>query len=139
MTTTCRTHHVNMTDVDMVQVNFSRFFLWMDDAYDSLLRQLGHPLSSIIADGFATPVVDARCSYLRPVALDDQFTVKSGVIAVGNTSYTVAHQFSTVEGVFAIGRVTHVWITTDGVQTPVTAPEWVRESVDDALAKEYDE
>lgn len=101
---------VLMIDVDLVQVNFSRFFAWMDEGFNELLHELGLPLSGIVSDGFATPVVDARCSYIRPVSLDDRFTVHSWIARTGTSSFDVKHRFSDRDGVFAEGSCTHVWV-----------------------------
>jgi acyl-CoA thioester hydrolase len=129
MTAVTRQHSINMTDVDLVQVNFSRFFVWMDDGYNALLRELGHPLSEIIAGGFATPLVEARCEYRRPVGLDDQFQVLTAVVAVGRTSYVVAHIFEDAKGVFAVGRATHVWIGTHPSQAAQPVPTWIADAI----------
>jgi acyl-CoA thioester hydrolase len=130
MTVVTRTHTVNMTDVDLVQVNFSRFFLWMDDGYDALQRELGHPLSQVIRDGFATPVVDARCEYRRPVGLDDDFQVRSAVISTGRTSFVVGHLFEDSRGVFAIGKCTHVWVRTEPRQQAEPVPLWLTAGIE---------
>jgi len=129
VTVVTRSHTVNMTDVDLVQVNFSRFFPWMDDAYNALLRELAHPLSGIIQAGFATPVVDARCSYQRPVGLDQEFVVRSAVVGHGRSSYTVAHRFEDDRGIFALGSTKHVWIATRPTQSPAPVPEWISGAV----------
>lgn len=123
-------HAVNMTDVDSVQVNFSRFFVWMDDGYMTLLRECGHPLSGIIASGWATPVVEVRCNYRRPVSLDAEFTVTSATVSVGESSFLVAHRFEDTHGLFAIGRATHVWIALEPSQSPARAPDWLRNAAE---------
>jgi acyl-CoA thioester hydrolase len=125
-------HRVLMIDVDAVQVNFTRFFQWMDKGYSELLHRLGHPLSRILAEGAATPVVDARCNYRRPVGLDDAFTTTSWVSGVGTTSYTVTHRFDDAHGTFAVGECRHVWITTGGRQTPAPVPGWLRDAGTDS-------
>ncbi|MEV8135416.1 acyl-CoA thioesterase [Microbacterium aurantiacum] len=125
MTSVKRSHTVNMADVDLIQVNFSRFFVWMDDGYGALQRELGHPLSQIIRNGFATPVVDARCEYRRPVGLDDEFEVTSAVVAAGRTSFSVGHLFEDSRGVFAVGRCVHVWVRTEPQQQSEALPAWI--------------
>ncbi len=101
----------------------------MDEGYSELLHRLGHPLSRILAEGAATPVVDARCNYRRPIGLDDVFTTMSWVGRVGAASYTVIHRFDDVHGAFAVGECRHVWITTaDGRQSPAPVPDWLRDT-----------
>ena len=73
--TTTTHHRVLMTDVDLVQVNYTRMFVWMDHGFTQLLHDLEHPSSTLLRQGWSTPVVDAHCSYVRPVTLDDEFNV----------------------------------------------------------------
>ncbi|MEW1823134.1 thioesterase family protein [Arthrobacter sp. NPDC080031] len=120
---------VLMIDVDLVQVNFSRFFAWMDEGFNGLLHEVGLPLSGIVADGFATPVVDARCSYLRPVGLDDTFTVHSWIGRTGTSSFEVKHRFSDQNGVFAEGRCTHVWVELKTDQRAMPLPDQIKNAL----------
>jgi acyl-CoA thioesterase FadM len=120
------THHVAMVDVDLVQINFSVYFRWMDLGYGALLRELGRPLSEILDDGHGTPAVDARCSYLRPVGLDDRVEATAWIERAGRTSFTVAHRFQHDGETVAIGTVTHVWIVVGPPAAAVPLPDWVR-------------
>jgi len=122
-------HAVNMTDVDLVQVNFARFFVWTDVGYNTLLREAGHPLSGVVHGGHATPVVDASCRYFSPVNLDDSFAVRTAVVSAGRTSFTVAHRFEIAGKVFALAKLTHVWIRAQPPQAPEPLPDWIRELV----------
>ena len=82
------THHrVLMSDVDLVQVHYARMYLWMDHGFNQLLHDLDHPLSTLLRQGWATPVVDSHCNHLRPVTLDDEFTLVTQVIEVGRRSF----------------------------------------------------
>ena len=119
---------VGMTDVDLVQVNFSRFFPWMDHAFLALLRTLGHPLSAILKSGYANPAVDARCNYLRPVRLDDRFTASAAVTTAGATSFVGGFRFEDDRGLFAFGAITFVWIET-ATMRPRPVPDWIRGAV----------
>jgi 4-hydroxybenzoyl-CoA thioesterase len=125
-------HRVLMIDVDLVQVNFSRFFDWMDRGYNELLHCLGRPLSQIVTSGYATPVVDAQCNYRRPVTLDDEITTTSWVSEVGRTSYVVTHRFDDARGTFAVGRCTHVWVSLGERQQAEAVPDWLASARIDA-------
>jgi len=47
------THHrVLMTDVDLIQVNCTRMYLWMDHGFTQLLHDLEHPLSVLLRQGW---------------------------------------------------------------------------------------
>jgi YbgC/YbaW family acyl-CoA thioester hydrolase len=122
-------HHVNMTDVDLVQINFARYLPWADQGFGAWLREAGHPLTTIIVNGFATPVVSVRCDYMRPLALDDAFWTRSAVTKVGRTSFVMTHRFEDENGLLALVRATHVWIRTQSTQTPEVAPQWLHDAV----------
>jgi YbgC/YbaW family acyl-CoA thioester hydrolase len=127
--TTTTHHRVLMTDVDLVQVNFTRMFLWMDHGFTQLLHDLGHPSSALLRQGWSTPVVDSHCNHRRPVTLDDEFHLVTRVIEVGRSSFVVGHDFIDEAGLFARGECRHVWIRTHPYHTPIAVPDWIRESV----------
>ncbi|SDH12522.1 acyl-CoA thioester hydrolase, YbgC/YbaW family [Sinosporangium album] len=119
---------VAMTDVDLVQINFRAYFRWMDHAYMQILIDLGHPLSRLLEAGSATPAVDARCNYRRPVSLDDEVDVLSWISTVGTSSYEVTHAFTHRRDLVAIGSVKHVWIGLDDAR-PLPVPGWLRDAL----------
>jgi YbgC/YbaW family acyl-CoA thioester hydrolase len=127
-TTTTR-HRVLMTDVDLVQVNYTRMFVWMDHGFTQLLHDLEHPSSLLLRQGWSTPVVDSHCNHLRPVTLDDEFTLVSQVIEVGRSSFVVGHDFIDATGLFARGECRHVWIRTHPKHTAVDVPDWLRQAL----------
>jgi acyl-CoA thioester hydrolase len=121
-------HRVTMSDTDLVQVSFVSYFRWMDAGFHELLVQLGRPLRSILASGHGTPAVDAQCSYLAPVGVDDLVRIESRVGRIGTTSFTVEHSM-TVDGErVAEGRVKHVWIELEPAKRAAQAPTWLRQA-----------
>jgi YbgC/YbaW family acyl-CoA thioester hydrolase len=128
------TQTVAMVDVDAVQINFAAYFRWMDYGYMDLLRKLGRPLSTLLTNGVSTPAVDARCSYLRPVNLDDTVGLTTYVSSVGHSSYIIEHRFEHAGEPIATGRITHVWIsTTTSPHTATAAPDWLRAAAEGDL------
>lgn len=121
-------HTVAMVDVDAVQVNFTAYFRWMDEGFIALLGELGHPLSAILAAGFATPAVDATCNYLKPVGMDDRIESISWIGRTGNSSFVVEHRFEHEGEVIARGRLTHVWIASGPPAAAAPLPAWLREA-----------
>jgi len=126
---TTTAHRVLMTDVDLVQVNYTRMFVWMEHGFTQLLHDLGHPSSALLRQACSTPVVDAHCSYLRPVTLDDEFSLVSQVIEVSRSSFVVGHDFVDATGLFARGECRHVWIRTHPHHKAVEAPGWLRQAL----------
>ena len=127
--TTTTHHRVLMSDVDLVQVNYTRMFLWMDHGFTQLLQDLEHPLSTLLQQGWATPVVDSHCNHLRPVTFEDEFDLVTRVIEVGRSSFVVGHDFIDATGLFARGECRHVWIRTHPHHTAVEVPDWLRQAL----------
>jgi len=118
-----------MSDVDLVQVHYARMYLWMDHGFNQLLHDLDHPLSTLLRQGWATPVVDSHCNHLRPVTLDDEFTLVTQVIDVGRSSFVVGHDFVDATGRFARGECRHVWIRTHPQHAALEVPDWLRQAM----------
>jgi len=117
-----------MADIDAVQVHFVAYFRWMDGSYHELLAVLGHPLGSILASGWGTPAVEASCSYLKPVGIDDIVEVRAQIGEVGRSSFTVEHRMVVHGEVVATGRVKHVWIELAPRKRGVPVPSWLRDA-----------
>ena len=117
--------HVEMGDLDTVRLYFVSGFRWMAAAFENLLRQLGHPLESLLDQGQVMPVVHAECDYARSPSLGDRFEVVTQVARVGRSSVTTVHSFVDWHGEFGRGRTVHVWVDGPGGR-PVGAPDWLR-------------
>jgi acyl-CoA thioesterase FadM len=115
-----------MVDVDLVQINFATYFRWMDQGFQRMLVELGHPLSEILKGGEATPAVSAACDYVQPVSLNDEVRAVTRVAEVGRSSFVVAHEFSSAGGVVASGRMKHVWIAMGPPAVATAAPSWLQ-------------
>lgn len=120
---------VVMGDVDADRIHFAALFRYMDRAFGELSAALGHPHSAVLGSGYAMPVVHCECTYRRPVGLDDELLVESYIGRVGNSSFTVCHEFYRLpdgENV-ASGRVTHVFLDRK-TGRPIPAPDWIRQA-----------
>jgi acyl-CoA thioester hydrolase len=125
-------HRVGMVDVDAVQINFAVYFRWMDHGFHALLHRLGHPLSGILREGFATPAVDASCNYRRPVGLDDEVVGRCWFDEIGRSSFIARHRFTHDGLIVAEGSVKHVWIASGPPAAAAPLPTWLREAASDA-------
>lgn len=120
---------VTMGDVDAVQVYAPNYFRWMGQGEHELLAKLGHPLRTILAEGFAIPVVKATCDYIAPANLEEVVTCITSVSRVGSTSFDLTHVFNVGGRDVAVGALTHVWIKRGNPQRPMPVPEWLRVAV----------
>ncbi len=110
MTVVVTRRRVALGDVDKVLAFYCRFFSWMDDGIAELLHALGHPLSGLLHAGYGMPVVDTRCRYERPVALDDVVQLQTAVVAVRRTSFDIGHVMTVGGERVARSSTTHVWV-----------------------------
>jgi acyl-CoA thioester hydrolase len=124
------TRRVVMSDVDAVQVHFAAHFRWFDAAFHELMAKLGHRLSDVIASGHATPVVDAHCSYITPVKIDESIAITAAVVRVGDTSFVVRYDIKRKQMSIATGETTHVWVAFGiGAASPSAVPGWLRSAL----------
>jgi acyl-CoA thioester hydrolase len=72
--------------------------------------------------------VDARCSYLARVRLDEHVTIRSHVSAVGRTSFRVRHEFRRGEELVAEGVMVHVCVDR-ATRGTLPVPQWLRDHV----------
>lgn len=62
--TTTTQHRVLMSDVDLVQVNYTRMFLWMDHRFTQLLHDLHHPQSTLLRQGATGCFARGECRHV---------------------------------------------------------------------------
>ena len=118
---------VAMRDMDQANIYYATYYEWMDRSFSEFVGRSGHWLREIFDTGFGVPIIESRCSYLAPVALDDVLRVRTWISRMGRTSFTMAHDFIRVgdELRVARGSVIHVWIERKGMR-PVPVPDWFR-------------
>lgn len=83
--------HVSMQDVDISRIHFVSVFSYFDRNETQLFTMMGIPISVMVANGFAMPVVSTGCDYKKPFGLDDRVTVVSAVDHIGSRSLKIRH------------------------------------------------
>jgi acyl-CoA thioester hydrolase len=122
-----------MSEVDVAQIHFTNAFRWMDRGLSEWLAEIGHPFTSILETGPGIPIVDARCSFLGRIMLDDVIDQATEIGGIGRTSFRSRHVFARGDDVVARGEMVHVCVDRDTRQT-VPVPDWLleREVFDEA-------
>jgi acyl-CoA thioester hydrolase len=115
-----------MSEVDVAQIHFTNVFRWMDRGLSEWLAEIGRPFTSILETGPGIPIVDARCSFLGRIMLDDVIDQATEIGGIGRTSFRSRHVFARGEDVVARGEMVHVCVDRDTRQT-VPVPDWLRE------------
>lgn len=115
-----------MSEVDVAQIHFTNAFRWMDRGLSEWLAEIGRPFTSILETGPGIPIVDARCSFLGRILLDDVIDQATEIGGIGRTSFRSRHVFARGDDVVARGEMVHVCVDRDTRQT-VPVPGWLRE------------
>jgi YbgC/YbaW family acyl-CoA thioester hydrolase len=122
-------HTVRMFDVDLVRIHFTTYFRWADASLGAMVEQLGHPMTSLLAEGIAMPTVDAHCTFVRSASLDDRIDITSWIAETGRTSFVMTHRFERAGELLAQARLKHVWIEIGPPAVPLPLPDWLRAAV----------
>jgi len=121
-------HRIVMAEVDVAQIHFSNFFKWMDRSFCEWLADVGRPFTRLLETGPGIPVVDARCSYIARVVLDDIVTIRTHIAEAGNSSFRVRHEFRRADELVAEGAMVHVCVDRP-TRATVPVPDWLRAHV----------
>ena len=58
-------------------VYYASYFVWFEVGRTDLLRVAGWSYREMEIDGFALPVIEARCAYREPAKYDDELEVRT--------------------------------------------------------------
>lgn len=124
---------ISMGDVDAAGIlYFAAPYPWLEDAFTGWLKQCGHPLSSLLSNGFGCPCVTSATSYHVPLVLDDELSVSLNASSIGRTSFSITIEARRVGDQTVAVRSTawHVWSEFDGYAVPpairpATLPKWL--------------
>jgi len=108
---------VRFSEVDSYRVAWhGHYVAWMEVGRNSLAGRFGLDADSIAAAGYLAPVVSLELSYLRPVAFNDELTVRTR--AERNAAATIVFNCEIVRpdgSLAARGKTVHVLTDYDGV------------------------
>jgi acyl-CoA thioester hydrolase len=128
---------VNAASISRVRVRYAEtdqmgivyhanYFIWFEVGRTDLLRSAGWTYREMEAEGFALPVIEARCEYQRPARYDDELEVRTSGEQI--SPIRVAFDYAVVrpadETVVATGRTVHATLDRDG--KPCRLPERIR-------------
>jgi acyl-CoA thioester hydrolase len=120
--------HVTMGDVDAAGVlYFGAPLRWLDRLMGAWMREIGLPISGLLARGEGAPAVHTETDYRSPLRLDDPVEAVLSHLGHGRTSYTLGAEFSHAEAIKPAVEVrfTAVWAShevRDGEATMRSTP-----------------
>ena len=102
---------VRLHDTDRAGVVFfARLFTHAHDAYEAFMASAGLGLGAMIEAGLRLPVAHASADYLLPLRHGEAVMVMLTIARLGQTSFTVAHEFRCGAEVRARLQTVHVFL-----------------------------
>ena len=108
--------NVTMGDVDAAGIlYFGAPLVWLDRLMGAWMREIGLPVSALLARGEGAPAVHTETDYRSPIGLDEPVEALLFHAGHGRSSYTLAAEFRhAVSGLLAVEtRFTAVWVSRD--------------------------
>lgn len=118
--------------------HFSNFFRYMEECEHAFLKELGCTVWGGI-DQTLWPRVDARCSYLSPIPVATDFTIRLLIVNIANKSIDYQFQFHVDERMSAVGQMTVLAARVNEEQTRIRAcalPDGLRQQISCAPQEE---
>lgn len=122
---------VALIDVDPFFIHYTTYTNWMDRGFMLLLKTLGHPLHTILEEGYGFPIVQCHIEYAAPANLDDHLRLTTRIQRLGRTSLVLAYDFTRLEPdgrQTPLVRAQTVHVCTDrATKRPRELPSWLRD------------
>lgn len=71
---------------------YATYLRWFEIGRVELLREKGITRETLEREGLILPVVDVRCQYKHPAALDDEIEIRTDIERLGNSSITFSYR-----------------------------------------------
>lgn len=126
-------YRVLYADTDQMGITYyANYLKWFEAARTEYFRALGFPYTECEKKGIYLPVAEAHANYLAPSTYDDDITVRTSVVEIGNSTLRFEYQvMNTKTGVLlATGSTVHVFVNKS--LKPCRVPSEIKEVV-----KEY--
>jgi acyl-CoA thioester hydrolase len=104
-------------------VHHSRYLPYLEEARVSYLRELGHPYSSLRAEGIEHAVLECFVRYRQPLRFDEVVTVHLVLAWVLRTSFQLDYLLTVGDDPRATASTVHGAVTADG--RPARLPQWL--------------
>jgi aldose 1-epimerase len=115
-------------------VHHSRYLPLLEEARVAYLRRIGHPYTSIQAEGIEMAVLEAFVQYRLPLRFDDVVSIHVSLARIDRATFQMAYALTVDGEVRATAATAHGCITPDG--RPTRLPGWFRALADRPIAKD---
>ncbi len=107
---------------------YPNYYRWFDRATHALFRAAGMPISQLIRDGYAHPILEGGCKFSVPLYYDDLVTLETVVTEVRSKVFRLEHTVRRGEVITGQGFEVRAWVkqneTADGkTMAAIAIPE----------------
>lgn len=134
--TASETMRVPFHDVDPANVVWhGRYFKYFEEVRRTLLEELDYGYGAMMDSGYLWPVVDASIRYVRPLLLDQRFTV-TAALREWELRMVVDYRIRDLGGtLFTKGRTIQVPVDSTSMELYVGTPDALLEKIERRLEK----
>jgi acyl-CoA thioester hydrolase len=116
---------VRFSETDAMGVaNNGAYLAWFEVGRIEFLREIGHSYTEVHSSGMDMVVVEARVTYLRPLAFDTAFTIDCECTEIRGATFTFGYEVRDAEGVCTRGETRHACVDRARMRA-VRVPEWL--------------
>ncbi len=91
-------------------VHHSNYFRYFEEARGELLRSLGKPYSEIRKLGYEVVLLEASCTFKKPLFYDEEVQIKIGLEEVSRFTFSFSYEVYVDGQVRALGRTKHCMV-----------------------------
>jgi acyl-CoA thioester hydrolase len=117
-------------------VYYANYFVWFEVARTDLLRHAGWSYREMEAEGYALPVVEARCEYRQSARYDDELEIRTsgGLLSPVRVRFDYDVVRLADQAMLAGGHTVHASLDTTG--RPKRLPDRINQLLADGTAPE---
>ena len=107
-------------------VYYANYFVWFEVGRTDLLRVAGWSYREMEIDGFALPVIEARCAYREPAKYDDELEVRTTGAMLSPVRVQFSYEVVRLADAATLATGTTVHATLNRGGRPCRLPDRVR-------------
>jgi acyl-CoA thioester hydrolase len=107
-------------------VYYANYFVWFEVGRTDLLRESGWTYRDMEGDGFALPVIEARCTYRESAKYDDEIEVRTSAAMVSPVRVQFTYEVVRTADAVTLATGATVHATLDRTGKPCRLPARVR-------------
>lgn len=125
---------VRYAETDSMKVAYhASYLVWFEVGRNELIRELGYPYRQLEENSIFLPVIEAFCTYVKPVHYDDLLTLASGITDRHGVRLRIEYHLYRGEVLVAQGHTIHAFTDSEG--RPIRPPKDFLEKLENAESR----